>query len=181
MPPPHQIWIGWFHASFPDLPHRKHRRLDASPQRGVKETSQTRLRYENWKSRVPSMGLRMCQLVATPCVASSLALGSSDLSGGFCIRTLSIGRPTVIVLPILDMVSVSLDEEGMICEEWGSVKAYNALHRVLQGPGASPPQLLIPWGLDDTRMYLHTPTSSHTSTIIFPLQSFTITLITAEG
>jgi hypothetical protein len=46
------------------------------------------------------MGLWMCQLVATPCVASSLALvalGGSDLSGGFCLRTLSIGRPTVVV------------------------------------------------------------------------------------
>jgi hypothetical protein len=42
------------------------------------------------------MGLWMGQLLATLCVASSLALvalGGSDLSGGFCLRILSFGRP----------------------------------------------------------------------------------------
>jgi hypothetical protein len=41
------------------------------------------------------MGLQMRQLLTTPCVALSLtlvALGGSDLSGRFRLRTLSIGR-----------------------------------------------------------------------------------------
>jgi hypothetical protein len=36
-----------------------------------------------WRHQVPSMGLWICQLVATPCVTSSLALGGSELSSGF--------------------------------------------------------------------------------------------------
>jgi hypothetical protein len=60
--------------------------LDASPQRGVKEISRSRLRYEAQECRVPSMGLRMCQLVATLCVALALALvalGGCDPLTGF--------------------------------------------------------------------------------------------------
>jgi hypothetical protein len=44
----------------------------------------------------PQWGIRKCQLLATPCVALSLALfalGDSDLTGGFHLGTLSIGRP----------------------------------------------------------------------------------------
>jgi hypothetical protein len=44
------------------------------------------------------MGLWLCQLGVTLCVASSLALvalGGSDPSGGFRLRTLSIGRATI--------------------------------------------------------------------------------------
>jgi hypothetical protein len=44
----------------------------------------------------PSMGLRMCHLLATLCVASSLvlvALGGSDPISGFCLRILSFGKP----------------------------------------------------------------------------------------
>jgi hypothetical protein len=46
------------------------------------------------------MGLGMSQLLATPFVASFLALvalGGSDPSGGFRLRTLSIGGPMVIM------------------------------------------------------------------------------------
>jgi hypothetical protein len=42
----------------------------------------------------------VCQLLATLCAALSLtlfALGGADLTGGFCLRTLSFGRPTTIV------------------------------------------------------------------------------------
>jgi hypothetical protein len=39
------------------------------------------------------MGPWMCQLLATPCVALSLALGGSDPSSVFHLRTLSFGRP----------------------------------------------------------------------------------------
>jgi hypothetical protein len=42
------------------------------------------------------MGLQMHQLLATICVASSLALvalGNTDPTGGFHLRTLSFGRP----------------------------------------------------------------------------------------
>jgi hypothetical protein len=42
------------------------------------------------------MGLWMRQLLVTLCVASSLALvalAGSDLTSGFCLRTLSFGSP----------------------------------------------------------------------------------------
>jgi hypothetical protein len=42
------------------------------------------------------MGPHMRQLLATPCVTSSIALvalDGSDLSSGFHLRTLSFGRP----------------------------------------------------------------------------------------
>jgi hypothetical protein len=51
----------------------------------------------------------------------------------------------------LDTVVVSLDVEGVVCEEQeGHVNIYIALYYVLQGLGALPPRLLIPWGLEDT-------------------------------
>jgi hypothetical protein len=65
-------------------------------QRSVKETSRKRLTYEALGCQIPSMGLWMRQLLATLCVTSSLALvalGGYDLSEGFCLRTLSFGRP----------------------------------------------------------------------------------------
>jgi hypothetical protein len=46
-PPPDQIQIGWFHASFSDNPRKESRLLDASPPRGrAMETSCSRLIYE---------------------------------------------------------------------------------------------------------------------------------------
>jgi hypothetical protein len=45
-----------------------------------------------------------------PFVSLSLtlfALGSADLGGGFCLRTLSFGRPKAILEPVLDTVVVS--------------------------------------------------------------------------
>jgi hypothetical protein len=68
------------------------------------------------------MGPQRHQLLATLYVASSLALfalGSSDLTGGFCLRTLIYCMPTTIVGPILDTVVVSRDVEGASCEELG--------------------------------------------------------------
>jgi hypothetical protein len=52
------------------------------------------------------MGLRMCQLVATLCVASSLtlvALGNSDPLMGFAFEPCTFTDPTAIMGPILDM------------------------------------------------------------------------------
>jgi hypothetical protein len=47
------------------------------------------------------------------------ALDDADPSGGFCLGTLSFGRPTAIVGPILDTVVVSHEAEGTVCEELG--------------------------------------------------------------
>jgi hypothetical protein len=61
------------------------------------------------------MGPRMRQLLATICVASSLALvalGGSDPIDGFRIGTLSFGRPLDNRGPILDTIVVSRDVEG---------------------------------------------------------------------
>jgi hypothetical protein len=83
--------------------------------------------------------------VAILCVALSLALfalGSADLTGRFCLRTLNFGRPMPIVGPILDIVVVSRDVVGMMCEESGRrVNVYNAFYCVLQGSVALPPRL----------------------------------------
>jgi hypothetical protein len=68
------------------------------------------------------MGPRMRQLLATLCVASSLALfaqGGADPTGRRCLRTLSCCRPMTIVWLILDTVVVFHDIEGTSCEESG--------------------------------------------------------------
>jgi hypothetical protein len=62
----------------------------------------------------------MCQLLATLCVALSIALftlGGANLTGGFCLQTMIFSRPTTILGSILDMIVVSRTIEGMICEE----------------------------------------------------------------
>jgi hypothetical protein len=43
----------------------------------------------------------------------------SDPTGGFCLGTLSIAGPLAIMGPILDMVVISHDVEGTLCEELG--------------------------------------------------------------
>jgi hypothetical protein len=116
------------------------------------------------------VGLWMCQLLAIPCVASSLvlvALGDSDPIGGFCLRILSIGRPTAIMWPVLDTVTVSLSVEGVVCEEQeGRLNVYSVLYYVLQGSEVSPPRFLTQWGLENSRALLHTPRSAYIPVII---------------
>jgi hypothetical protein len=68
------------------------------------------------------MGPRMHQLVATLCVTLFLALfalGGFDPTDGFCLRTLSYCRPTIIMWLNLDMVTISHEVEGALCEELG--------------------------------------------------------------
>jgi hypothetical protein len=83
-------------------------------------------------------------MLATYCITLSLslfALGGADLTGGFCLSTLSYSRPTTIVRPILNMVVISRTVEGMIYEESGRrASVYNALYCILQGIIA-----LLPW------------------------------------
>jgi hypothetical protein len=65
------------------------------------------------------MGPLVYQLLATLCVVLSLtlfALSGADLTGGFCLRTLSFSRPTAIARTILHMVVVSHALECMIYE-----------------------------------------------------------------
>jgi hypothetical protein len=62
----------------------------------MKEASRSGHRYKAWGCRIPSMGQRVCQLLAILCVFLSIALvalGGSDPIGGFCLWTLSFGRP----------------------------------------------------------------------------------------
>jgi hypothetical protein len=45
-------------------------------------------------------------------------LGGADSTCRFCLRTLSFGRPMIIVEPILDMIAVSRAVvAGTMCEE----------------------------------------------------------------
>jgi hypothetical protein len=70
------------------------------------------------------------------------ALGGVDPASGFCLRTLSFGRPTPIMGPILDTVVISCDLMGMMCEESGRrVNIYNTIYCVLQGSVALPRRL----------------------------------------
>jgi hypothetical protein len=65
---------------------------------------------------------RMCQLLATLCVTSSLALfalGGPDPTSKFHLRTLSYHRPTTIVGPVLHAVVISYNAEGVLYEELG--------------------------------------------------------------
>jgi hypothetical protein len=66
------------------------------------------------------MGLRMCQLLATICVTSSLALvtlDGSDLTRESRLQTLSFGKPLSNRGPIWDMTSVSHAViAGVMCE-----------------------------------------------------------------
>jgi hypothetical protein len=62
-----------------------------------------------------------CQLLATPCVALSLALfalGGFDLTGRFCLGTLSFAGPSAIMGPAWNMDTVSRAIiAGVMCEE----------------------------------------------------------------
>jgi hypothetical protein len=56
------------------------------------------------------MGHQVRQILAILCVALSLALvglGGFDPNGGFCLRTLSFGRPHTNCGVVLDTVAVS--------------------------------------------------------------------------
>jgi hypothetical protein len=83
--------------------------------------------------------------MTTLCVTLSLtlfALGGADLIDGFCLKTLSFGKSTAILEPILDTIGVSLDVAGMMCEESGRrLSVYSALYYILQGFIISPPRL----------------------------------------
>jgi hypothetical protein len=98
----------------------------------------------------PRWGPRKCQLLATLCVGSSLtlfSLGDADPTSGFCLRTLSSGRPTAIASPILDTMVISLTVEDMVCEEYeGHVNVYSALYYILQRSKVSLPHLFKNYG-----------------------------------
>jgi hypothetical protein len=68
---------------------------------------------------------RKCQLLATLCVALSLAfiaLGGVDPISKFCLRTLSFAGPSLITEPICDTVALShAIIAGTMYEGWGGV------------------------------------------------------------
>jgi hypothetical protein len=69
----------------------------------------------------PRWGPRKCQLLATPCVALSLALfslGGSNPSGRFCLGTMRFIGPLAIVGLVWDTVTVTrVVIAGMMCKE----------------------------------------------------------------
>jgi hypothetical protein len=61
------------------------------------------------------------------------ALGGADLTDGFCIGTLSFGRPMTIVGPVLDMIAIShVVEVGMMYEEPRRHVNMDLLHLLLR-------------------------------------------------
>jgi hypothetical protein len=92
----------------------------------------------------PQWGPRKCPLLAIPCVTLSLilfALGDADLTGGFCLRTLSFASHSTIMGPILDMFIVSRDVVGTSCEVLERHANLSLLPLLLRlyGPIALPP------------------------------------------
>jgi hypothetical protein len=91
----------------------------------VKETTHPRLKYRACGCLVSSMGPLIVPIASNPLccfVPCSICSGDADPTSEFCLRTLSIGRPTTIVGPILDTVAVShAIVAGTMCEETGGV------------------------------------------------------------
>jgi hypothetical protein len=88
--PSNQIWTRWFHASFPGNPCRKAGQLDASPQRGVKETSRSNSDTKLEDAASPQWGTGCAKILEILCDASSLALvalGGSDPLAGFTLES----------------------------------------------------------------------------------------------
>jgi hypothetical protein len=61
---------------------------------------------------VPAVGHLLCCSIP-----HSIFSGRTDMTSGFCLRTLSFSRPIAIMWPILDTVIISCTVEGVICEE----------------------------------------------------------------
>jgi hypothetical protein len=111
------------------------------------------------------MGPWVYQLLATLCVVLSLtlfALSGADLTGGFCLRTLSFSSPWQSC-GILDMVAASHVVEGVIFEEQGACKHINRplLHST-KTCGLTALTLTLQ-SIENNRMSLHTPASSRIS------------------
>jgi hypothetical protein len=95
------------------------------------------------------------------------ALGGADLTGGFCLETLSFDRPTTIVGPILDTIVISrVVVVGMMCEEFGRHIHMGLLHLLLCLVRAChfASSVVTLRGYKSKRPPLRTFTSSHTNT-----------------
>jgi hypothetical protein len=130
------------------------------------------------------MGPQMHQLLFTLCVASSLALvalGSSDLTSGFCLGTLSFAGPSPIIGPILDTVAISRDVKGTSCKELGQHVNSCLLHLFTAPAGAHhfASSVVTPRGYKAGSHSSTQPTSSRTISYHLPA-SFPMTQ-TKEG
>jgi hypothetical protein len=91
-------------------------------------------------------------MLGTLYVARSLALvdlGGSDPTGGFHLRTLSIGSPSAIVGPVLHTVAISCDVMGTSYEESGwCIKSFLlCLFTAPVKPCRFASSVVTPWGL----------------------------------
>jgi hypothetical protein len=133
---------------------------------GVKENSQSKLKYEAWGCQFSSMGPRMHQMLATLCVTSSLALvalGGRDPTSGFHLETLSVAGPSAIARPILDTLVVSHDVEGTSCEElgWRVNSCLLHLFTMPAGPHHFASSVVTSWGYNASGHSCAQPTFSH--------------------
>jgi hypothetical protein len=91
--------------------------------------------------------LRKCQLQATLCVTLSLALfalGGSDPTGEFFLRTLSLAGPSIIMGPVWDTIVVSHAViASVMCEEYGGVQTQSTAPLTVscEGPSSLPLRL----------------------------------------
>jgi hypothetical protein len=87
-------------------------------------------------------------MLGSLCVTSSLALGGSDPTSRFHLRTLSIAGPLVIMGPILDMVVISHDVEGASCGEsrWCINSCLLPLFIALATARRFASSVVTPWG-----------------------------------
>jgi hypothetical protein len=108
----------------------------------------------------------MHQMLATLCVASSLtlvALSGFNLTGGFCLGTLRFAGPSAIMGPILDMVVVSHDVEGVSCDElgWRVNSCLLRLFSVFAGARRFASSVVTPQGYKARGCSCTQPTSSY--------------------
>jgi hypothetical protein len=167
MPPPGKFWSGGFKRLSHVIPIGKTQTARCQfTRRGMKKTSRPGLWYKALGCRVASMGPRVCQLLATHCVALSLtlsALGGADPIGRFCLETQSISRPMTIMRPILD--TVCHISHYRKCDMWETGGACKHIERPLLHSTKACGLLtsaFTPWGPENKQMPLRTPTSSRT-------------------
>jgi hypothetical protein len=92
-----------------------------------------------------------------------LPLSSANPVGWFCLRTLSFGRPTLCLEPILDSVVVScVVIARMMCNQSGRHVNVGSLHHLLRLVRACcfASLVLTSWGYKNKWSPLHTLTSS---------------------
>jgi hypothetical protein len=121
-PPPIKFGTGGFKQLSRVIPSGKTHTARCQPtRRGVKEPPNRDSYTKLDDVGSPQWALEKCQLLTTLCVTLSrtlFALGGTDPTGGFYLKTLSFAGPSAIMGPVWDTIDVSCAVvAGTMCEE----------------------------------------------------------------